>query len=343
MTNASPLLNILAKRITYLGPIRLDHYITEALLHPRYGYYTRRDPLGLRGDFITAPEISQIFGEMIGAWCGVIWPMIGQPCPLALVELGPGRATLLLDMLRALRSLPEICAALSLELVEPSPVFRAIQKRKLDQAGWSATWFSSLAELPDSGPRLIIANEFLDVLPCRQFMLTSSGLMERYITINNDHTLEWTFLPANIPLCSLPIRAQPEDGQHIKEGQVIEFSFAQHAHIAETARRIATYGGAGLFIDYGYSDVPPLKGSLRAFRQHQPVNPLEAPGETDLSFAVDFKAAARAAAPPAEACGPLQQRVWLQRLGFIERMQQLAVTIDDSSAEKIVLYAQRTD
>ncbi|HKW52778.1 MAG TPA: SAM-dependent methyltransferase, partial [Stellaceae bacterium] len=179
----SALAALLARRIREAGPLGIDEYMAAALTDPEHGYYATRDPLGTGGDFITAPEVSQIFGELIGLWCADTWARMGLPDPVILVELGPGRGTLMADMLRASRVAPDFRRALRLHLVETSPVLRRAQAAALAEA--EPTWHDGIATLPH-GPLLLVANEFLDALPIRQFVRTGDGWHERRVALGGD-------------------------------------------------------------------------------------------------------------------------------------------------------------
>jgi len=185
---ASSLSGLIARRIRAAGPITVAEFMTEALQHPRLGYYATRDPLGAEGDFITAPEVSQVFGELIGLWCAETWDRLGRPDPVALIELGPGRGTLMADALRALKAVPALRRALRLHLVETSPRLRAVQGETL--AGAEPAWHDSLAAVPEM-PTLLIANEFLDALPIRQFEQGAHGWHERRVAVRSWHDGAW--------------------------------------------------------------------------------------------------------------------------------------------------------
>jgi NADH dehydrogenase [ubiquinone] 1 alpha subcomplex assembly factor 7 len=306
--------------------------MAEALGHPTLGYYRTRDPLGAAGDFTTAPEISQMFGEMIGLWCVELWQAMGGPAPFNLVELGPGRGTLMADALRAARLRPAFAAAARLHLVETSPTLRAAQAARLRDAApdMAPAWHDGLAGVPD-GPLLLIANELFDALPVHQFQHTGEGWRERVVALAEDgETLCFALAPAGpaIALLATAQRAAPA-------GAIAEVSPASVALAAEIGRRVAAHGGAALIIDYGPAESA-AGDSLQALCRHQPVDPLSMPGEADITAHVDFAALARAAREAgAAAHGPLTQGTFLSRLGIEMRAARLLQGATASQARDI--------
>ncbi len=273
-------------------------------------YYARAETqFGRAGDFTTAPEISQGFGEVLGAWAAVVWQAMGRPAPVLLVELGPGRGTLMADALRAVAQvMPEFRAALRLHLVEASASLRAAQARALGDA--VVAWHEDLATLPP-GPAIVLGNEFLDALPIRQFERRGDAWMERFVE-------EGRFvLREAAPAPALPAAAP--------EGAVQEVGEAAQALAAALGARLAASGGAALFLDYGPA-APGFGDTLQAMRgQQRGVDPLDAPGSADLTAHVDFTAVAEAArGAGAAAHGPLPQGLFLQRLGLMSRAAMLA-------------------
>ncbi len=320
----------LLKRIARQGPITVAEYLAEALTHPRQGYYMTGDPFGARGDFVTAPEISQMFGEMIGLWCADTWQHLGTPAALTLIELGPGRGTLLADLLRAARVVPGFREALDLHLVEVSPALRALQAQSLDGVG--ATWHQSLAEVPQGRPLLVIANEFFDALPVRQFERTPEGWRERLVglTPEGDDLAFGLSPPAPYAeaLVSEALRAAAP-------GAVAEVAPAALSVAAEIGRRLVEDGGAALIADYGYA-APDGRPTLQALRRHRREDVLAAPGEADLTAHVDFGALARAAREAgAEAWGPLPQGDFLDALGIATRASRLAAGATPEEAAEV--------
>jgi len=322
------LLDLLRRRIAVGGPLTVAQYMAEALGHPRHGYYIRQDPLGAAGDFTTAPEISQVFGELIGLWCADLWQRMGAPDPVLLVELGPGRGTLMQDALRAAgRAAPGFRAALRLHLVETSPVLRAAQAARLADA--NPAWLDRLADLPD-GPALVVANEFFDALPIRQWRRGAKGWHERLV--GWDETagrLRWELSGRADPGLALI----PESVWGAPEGSIAEACPAGLSHAALLARRLAQQGGAALIVDYGPARSAP-GDSFQAIRRHAFADPLEAPGEADLTAHVDFQALAEAATQAgAAAHGPVPQGAFLEALGLQARATQLKTASPTRAAE----------
>jgi NADH dehydrogenase [ubiquinone] 1 alpha subcomplex assembly factor 7 len=297
-----------ARLIRNTGPISLAHYMAEANAH----YYTTRDPLGVTGDFITAPEISQMFGELIGLWLADMWIEAGRPEPIHYVELGPGRGTLARDALRAMEGYglrPRI------HFVETSTPLKAMQLDAHPQAQWHA----DLSTLPDNGPLLLVANEFLDALPVRQMVRTPDGWRERMVALApGGHG--FVAIAGDRPMDA----ALPETHRHAPEGSLIETSPASAAVVFEIAGRIASQGGAALLIDYGYT-APQLGSTLQAVRAHRKVDVFATPGEADLTAHVDFSALAGIVqARGGRWLGTIEQGRWLRALGIEARARALA-------------------
>ena len=323
------LARLLAQRIRAGGPLTIAEFMQEALLHPRFGYYTTRDPLGARGDFVTAPEVSQVFGELIGLWCADAWDKMGRPGRVVLAELGPGRGTLMADALRALKAVPELGRALTLHLVEASPVLRRSQATTLAAA--SPSWHQGVAELPD-GPLILVANEFLDALPVRQLVRGADGWRERLVALGADgESLAYTLDAAPSAAASL----LPPSLALAPEGSLVEIRPAALALAAALGARLARQGGVALFIDYGY--FPSAAGdTLQALRRHRRHEVLEDPGEADLTAHVDFAAFAGAArAAGARVWGPEPQGAFLAALGLAERATALLARATPAQVDAI--------
>ncbi len=309
----SALGDIIASMIAEDGPISLEQYMALALGDPRHGYYMTRDPLGAKGDFITAPEISQMFGELIGVWCADYWTRMGEPARVHLVELGPGRGTLMRDALRAARVLPACVNALDVHLVDTSPVLRDSQRATLASAGVAISWHASFDEVPP-GPLIVIANEFFDALPARHYVRTRDGWRGRVVGLTRDGRLGFGAGPDVEPT----LRVEAPDGA------IIEINPIAQRVMGAIAARIEAHGGAVLAIDYGYVTTS-LGETLQAMRGHAYVNPLDEPGEADLTTHVDFAALGRAArAAGAATFGPVTQGQLLERLGIFDRARSLA-------------------
>lgn len=301
----------LLARIALDGPMRLSDFMAEALLHPTMGYYTTRDPLGVAGDFTTAPEISQLFGELLGLCLAQCWMDQGAPGAVTLAELGPGRGTLMADALRATRSVPGFHAAVRLHLVEASPVLRARQVQAL--AGWDVSHHDRVETLPDA-PLLLVANEFFDALPIRQFQRGDRGWAERMVGAENDRLVMGLGAETRQPALAHRLA-------DTRPGDVVEHCPAAGPMMAQIGARIAARGGAALIVDYG--DWRSLGDTLQAVQGHAPVDPLVDPGTADLTAHVDFEALAQAAAPAGHT-RLSAQGVFLERLGITARAQALA-------------------
>jgi SAM-dependent MidA family methyltransferase len=296
----------LARLIAASGPIPIGQYMAEANAH----YYATRDPLGVAGDFVTAPEISQMFGELVGLWLADLWLRAGRPAAARYVELGPGRGTLAADALRAMRA-----AGLEppVDLVETSPALRAAQAERI--AG--PRWHDDTTSLPDTGPLLIVANEFFDALPIRQLVRMEGGWCERLV--GHDGT---RFVPGAGP--RVPNEAIPEPLRDAPAGSVIETSPASVAIVRDLAARIVAQGGAALIVDYGHARTS-VGDTFQAVAGHAYADPWQAPGERDLTAHVDFEALATAArAEGVRVCGPLTQGEWLRAMGIELRTASLA-------------------
>ncbi len=329
------LLARLKQRIEAEGPLPIAHYMEACLGDPDHGYYTTRDPFGVSGDFITAPEISQIFGELIGVWCVMTWRAMGEPDPVNLIELGPGRGTLMADALRAAKLAPEFLNAARLHLVEMSPVLREQQRKCLEHAELSAQWSLELSGVPE-GAAIIIANEFLDALPIRQFQKKEGDWYERCVGVSATGPLE--FRLSIKPLDSLDII--PERlREAAKDGEIAEIRTAVESLIQTLALRRPL---AALFIDYGHR-ASALGDTLQGVQTHEFTDPLAAPGEADITTHVDFEhLAATAKASGLTVHGPLSQAQFLSGLGLKERCEQLMKHAPSQEmAEEIASRAQR--
>lgn len=307
----------LIRRIRAEGPITVADYMAEALTAPTGGYYTERDPLGADGDFVTAPEISQMFGELIGLWCAEAWQRLGQPDPVVLADLGPGRGTLMADALRAARMVPGFAEAIRVHLVEISPALRARQAETL--AAYGPTWHAEVAELP-AQPLLLVANEFFDALPVRQFEKTPQGWCERLVGYDPDAGR------LAFALTRPSARAEayvPERLRDAHAGAVFELSPAALTIAGELGRRVADSGGACLIVDYGRS-ASACEPTLQALRRHRRADVLSAPGSADLTAHVDFELLGHAARQAgAQVHGPAPQSDFLLGLGLDQRTKIL--------------------
>jgi len=302
-------------------------FMAEALGHPRLGYYRHAAPLGASGDFVTAPEISQMFGELVGAWLADRWQAIGSPAPVRLVELGPGRGTLMADALRATRGVPGFHAALDLHLVEINGTLRGVQQAALGE--FKPAWHERFDEVP-AGPLLLVANEFFDALPVRQFEKTKGGWVERMVGLADDgERLVFALAPGITPFSlHLPDAA---------EGAQAEICEAGRALASAIGGRVRRDGGWALVVDYGYDHGH--GASLQAVRGHRGAGILDHPGETDLSAHVDFPALA--AASGARTCGPAGQGDFLRRVGIVQRAETLKARATAAQRQAVDAALQR--
>ncbi|REF67264.1 MULTISPECIES: class I SAM-dependent methyltransferase [Paracoccus] len=303
----TPLGRLIAAQIRLSGPMALDEYMRLCLLHPQHGYYATRDPFGAGGDFTTAPEISQIFGEMIGLALAQAWLDQGRPAPFTLAEIGPGRGTLMADILRAIRIVPGMAEAARVALVEASPHLRRVQRDRLGDIAH----LDDVSQLPQA-PLFLVANEFFDALPIRQFQRGAQGWAERVVALDAQGGLEMGLVPAAD--AALPAAPQGVIRETCPEALPI---------VAQVAGRIAAHGGCAILVDYGGWDGQ--GDTFQALRRHRPEDPLANPGEADLTAHVDFAplaAAARGAG--ARVSRMAAQGDWLKRLGIEARAQRLA-------------------
>ena len=311
---------IIAAMIEAEGPMPLDRYMALCLGHPQLGYYMTRDPFGASGDFTTSPEISQVFGELVGVWLLNSWALLGSPKKFALVELGPGRGTLMADVLRAVRAVPEFAKGAEVHLVETSPVMRALQREKLGEVNWHDT----IESLPTM-PSFIIANEFFDALPIQQFENRAGRWFQRCIGFG-EGKLKMGLVP------SAPLSGD--------EG-LYEVSPVSLAVAEDLGAHIAKYGGVALVIDYGH-----LKSSvgdtLQAMRKHGFVSVLDAPGEADITAHVDFELLAKAfISGGAELLPMLTQGQFLKAMGLDLRTEKLAAKLDGQAREDFKAASHR--
>jgi len=330
----APLEQEIRRLIAVAGPMPLADYMRLCLTHPRYGYYINRDPLGAGGDFITSPEISQMFGELIGLWMASVWQQMGAPENVRVIELGPGRGTMMLDAMRAAKAVPGFRAAVVLHLVEISPALRQVQQRRLDTLDIPTLWHSTLDEVP-GGPSIIIANEFIDALPVHQAVKQADGWHERVVDVGPDGNLSIAAARDPIPFFET---SMPRGLRQATDGSIYEWRADTIA--LELGRRLRT-AGAALIIDYGHAHFG-LGDTLQAVAGHSFTDPLRAPGKADLTAHVDFEAVAQCAeSMGARIHGPIRQRDLFLRLGIEERADALKASAPRSKAANIEIAFSR--
>jgi SAM-dependent MidA family methyltransferase len=314
----------LAARILSDGQLPVDRYMQACLDHPLHGYWRKASSIGSGGDFITAPEISQVFGELIGLWSAVVWEMMGKPTPLRLVELGPGRGTLMRDALRAGKALPGFLPATSVHLIEMSPPMRDRQAETLRSGDVGQAvpiaWHETVREVPD-GPSIVIANEFLDALPIRQLIHCRQAWHERVVALDADGRLTFAAGPT----------VKVDAASPAPEGAILELRAGEESLLASLAARTAPT--ASLFIDYGPAEVS-FGDTLQAVERHAYADPLAEPGAADLTAHVQFATLAeKARAVRLAADGPMTQAEFLGRLGIVERTARLMAANRARAAE----------
>ncbi|MGB0798174.1 MAG: class I SAM-dependent methyltransferase [Planktomarina sp.] len=321
----TPLEVHLIERITQHGPLRLSDYMAECLMHPDHGYYTQEQVFGRTGDFVTAPGISQMFGEMVGLSLAQSWITQGRPKDAILVELGPGHGTLMADIRRVAKAVPGF-DALDIHMVEQSPKLRTIQT----QANGVVTHHNDVSQLPDR-PMFITANEFFDALPIRQFRRTDAAWQECLIGVVDEKLAYGVSAPQQFDFLQHRLAdTKPDD--------LVEYCPALPDIMTHLSTKIAQHGGAALMFDYG--DWRSQGDTLQAVQDHKPVPPLTAPGTIDLTAHVDFEAIYNAA-PPAVASKLTTQGVFLERLGITQRAQVLAQKLSGDALENHITAHRR--
>ena len=327
----TPLEQHLADLIENQGPISVAAFMSVVLGHPTLGYYSAQRPFGQDGDFTTAPEISQVFGELLGLWCVQTWMDLGQPAPFDLVELGPGRGVLMSDALRAIQQVaPSFVDSVNVRLVEISPSLRDEQKGRLsDHVPWRVTWHNHFSEI-DPAPCIVIGNEFFDALPIHQYTKLERGWGERLVGLTGNDAAPFEFRVS--PALG---ESAPDNPGQARIGDVFEASPASHAVIAEIAERLVAQGGAALFVDYGY-DAPGFGDTLQAVKNHRHHPVLSEIGLADVTAHVNFAALMKSAqSAGAFAWGAVDQGVFLERLGIHQRAHALMGAKDDKTKQMI--------
>ena len=324
----------LIKLIKAQGPITIATFMAEALGNPRHGYYMKQDPFGQAGDFTTAPEISQMFGEMVGLWQAANWLNMDRPTKIHLIEIGPGRGTLMQDALRSLKAIPGMIEALEVHLVEMSPTLMARQAETLKDYQ-TPTWHSRIGDVlsqAKGGPILLIANEFFDALPVRQFQKTDSGWHERLVCLNDQDSLSLRLAPAPSPEHLIPPALHRAD-----VGSIAEICSIGENILAEISEHIHQSGGAALIIDYGH-DSHGTGDTLQAVKAHKYVDILTEAGDVDLTTHVNFQRLKEIArASETRVYGPTGQGSFLKSLGIDARAETLSANA--SEMQKIALLS----
>ncbi|MBB4002391.1 MAG: SAM-dependent methyltransferase [Aurantimonas endophytica] len=332
----NPLARKIAATIEAEGPIGLDRYWNIALFDREHGYYTSREPFGRTGDFITAPEVSQMFGELIGAWVVASWRALGAPTPFLLAEIGPGRGTLMADMLRTIaRIAPNCMRAVTVRLVETSDRLAAVQVATLERFDLPIRRLRQIREL-EATPAIIIANELFDAIAMRQFVFDGEAWRERCVAISGSGRFEFVLTRRANDLPEVRVA-----GASPLAGAVLEWSPAREALAAELAERLARNGGAGLFIDYGHAATG-FGDTLQAVHGHAFADPLDRPGECDITSHVDFAPIAAAFRDRGLAVSPVAtQGAFLLSLGLRERAEALGAPADAENRATIEAAMRR--
>lgn len=316
MSEPSPLEKEIRRLIAVGGPMPVARYMSLCLTHPQYGYYVTRDPFGAGGDFTTAPEVSQIFGELIGLWALSVWRMLGEPEVIKLVELGPGRGTMMRDALRAAKVLPKFRQALSVHMVEISPTLEQVQRSTLADTEVPLSWHRHLLDVPE-GPCIILGNEYLDALPVHQVVKQNDGWHERVIGLNANGDFALGLAPDPLPQFD---RFLPKKIKEAPVGSI--FEWRNDIDAFDIARRVRE-NGAALFIDYGHVESD-IGETLQSVNEHAFADPLSAPGLADITAHVDFFIFGQAAESIGAAVqGPVTQAKFLRELGIDARAEAL--------------------
>ncbi|MBL8580983.1 MAG: class I SAM-dependent methyltransferase [Rhizobiaceae bacterium] len=325
----TPLAKRIAALIASAGPMSVADYMALCLLDPTQGYYTTREPFGREGDFTTAPEISQMFGELVGVWVVSAWRAIGSPTAVTVAEIGPGRGTLMRDVLRTLQQLaPALSESAGFALVEASPRLAERQRGTLASAKADLSWHAGIDTLP-ARPLIVLGNEIFDALPFRQFVLTQAGWRERMIGLNEDGRLAFATGVATIEHARLPAK-----GAGALLGSVFEIAPARAALMQALAERISDHDGAGLFFDYGHTQAG-FGDTFQAVRRHEPEHVLASPGEADLTSHVDFADLAGTAKAEGLSAQTTTQGDFLIAMGMLERAGRLGAALDAAGRERI--------
>ena len=329
MADPGPLEREIRRLITLAGPMPVSEFMSLCLGHPQHGYYVTHDPIGAGGDFTTSPEISQMFGELIGLWSAAVWRQMGSPANVRLIELGPGRGTMMADMLRAAKVMREFRAAMSVHLVETSPMLIERQKQTLGNSGVALAWHDRLADVPE-GPAIIVANEFFDATPIEQAVKQADGWHQRIICLDAQDKFAFALAPEPLKFFDQTL---PPQVRMAETGSIYEWRADTQA--LEVGRRVVHGGGAALIVDYGHVDSM-VGDTFQALRGQRKADPLVAPGLADVTAHVDFQALGNAAQSiGARVHGPLDQATFLRRLGIEQRAANLKAVAPPDKAQAI--------
>ena len=335
MTEQSPLEIEIRRLIGLAGPMPVSEYMGLCLGHPTHGYYVTHDPIGSGGDFITAPEISQMFGELLGLWSAAVWRQMGAPAGVRLIELGPGRGTMMHDMLRAAHVMPDFRKALAVDLVETSPVLRQRQQQTLGKLDVAVAWHDALADVPE-GPAIIVANEFFDALPVNQAIKQADGWHDRIVSIDANGDLAFAVAGE-----ALKFFEQTVPPQVRMAGVGAIYEWRGDGLPLEIGRRVVHGGGGALIIDYGHAEST-IGDTFQALRGQRRADPLVSPGLADVTAHVDFQALGSAAESiGARVHGPVDQATLLRRLGIEQRAANLKKVAPPDKAAAVDLALAR--
>jgi len=324
----------IAALIRATGPISVADYMALCLFDPDDGYYTTREPFGAKGDFVTAPEISQMFGELVAVWLVQAWQAAGEPLPATFAEIGPGRGTLMRDMARVVRRIaPRLSEGATFALVEASPRLASVQEETLAQSGLRFEWHGTVETLPGQ-PLYIVGNEIFDALPFRQFVRQDGRWLERAIGLDDDGAFRFGIGAATV---AGPLPAEIEDAP---DGSICEIAPAREGLMLAIASRIAAGGGAALFFDYGHLR-PGLGDTFQAVRRHRSEGVFDNPGEADLTSHVDFSALAAVARSHGLSTLSATQGEFLLGMGLLERAGNLGRSADEATREAIAAAVER--
>ncbi|CAG1015173.1 hypothetical protein RHIZO_04990 [Rhizobiaceae bacterium] len=331
----TPLGERIRRLIAAAGPISVADYMAACLFDPQHGYYTTREPFGREGDFVTAPEISQMFGELVAVWIVQAWQSGGMPMPATVAEIGPGRGTLMKDVIRTIRRLaPDLASRADFALIETSPRLIAAQKEALRDAGPALAWHSEVETLP-AQPLFVVGNEIFDALPFRQFVRTDEGWLER--AVGTDEKGNFRFATGT---GALPHHVLPPEVRDAGIGSIFEIAPAREALMSAIAERVASRGGAGIFFDYGHL-APSAGDTFQAVRRHRSEDVFASPGEADLTSHVDFSALAHIARTHGLEARMTTQGEFLLGMGLLERAGKLGQAAGDDMRRKIAADVER--